>query len=294
MGGYYNYDNTYIGSNSTATNNLLNVYGSGVVLSNSTNVYVGYGGSSNSLVISNGGAVVDSNGYIGYGTNSSNNSVVVTGTGSIWSNSQTITIGSTNGGGGNSLTVKDGGAVLASWGIKVQSGTLGGNGTIGGATTITSGGNLTPGFSGTGALTFTQGLTLQSGSTTAFQINTSADFTSINILGNNITYGGNLVFNILNYTPAAGDIFTLFNMTGGATYNGDFENVTAGTLSFVDNGGIWSANDGSYLYQFRDSTGRLTVQTAPPGSVPEPSTYALFGLGAVGLLMVVRRINLLV
>ena len=94
---------------------------------------------------------------------------------------------------------------------------------------------------------------------------------------------------MINYTPVVGNEFTLFNMTGGAGESGNFTSVTAGSLSFIDNSGIWSAKDGSYLYQFSDSTGQLTVQTAPPGAVPEPSTYALFGIGAIGMLMVMRR-----
>jgi len=186
---------------------------------------------------------------------------------------------------GTLLANNTAGSALGSSSVNVQSGgTLGGNGLIGGDTVIVRGGNLTPGSSGTGALAFTAGLALQSGSITTFQINTKADFTSINILGNSITYGGNLVFNILNYTPTTGDTFTLFNMTGGATQNGDFTSVTAGSLVFADNSGIWRANDGSYLYQFSDSTGQLIVQSAP-----EPSTYALFGIGAIGMLMVMRK-----
>jgi T5SS/PEP-CTERM-associated repeat protein len=182
------------------------------------------------------------------------------------------------------------GSALGSSIVTVNNGgTLGGNGAIGGATTIASGGNLTPGSSGSGNLTFTSGLTLQNGSTTTFLINTTAAFTSINILSNSITYGGDLVFNILNYTPADSDAFTLFNMTGGAIETGNFTSVIAGNLNFLDNSGVWSARDGSYLYQFTDSTGQLTISTAPPAITPEPSTYALFGIGAIGMLMLMRR-----
>ena len=163
-------------------------------------------------------------------------------------------------------------------------GTLGGNGSIGGATTIATGGNLTPGSGGVGSLTFTNGLTLQGGAATTFRINSTNNFTSINLIGSTLSYGGDLVFNITSYTPAAGDAFTLFNLTGGATESGDFSSVSAGSLIFTDANGIWSATDGSLTYQFSDSTGQLTVQSAP-----EPSTYVLFGLGAIGLLMVMRR-----
>ena len=278
--GRVNDSNAYIGFDVTGnpSNNSVTVTGSNSTWSNSGNLYVGFEGSNNSMVISNGGKVADGNGYIGHTNTSSNNSVLVTGIGSLWSNRVTLTIAASN-----TLTVANGGAVVAVGGI-TNSGTLTGNGTIGGATTIASGGTLTPGSGGVGSMTFTNGLSLQTGATTTFQINTKADFTSINILGNSITYGGNLVFNILNYTPSAGDAFTLFNMTGGAIQSGDFNTVTAGSLSFLNNGGIWSANNGSYLYQFSDSTGQLTLQSAP-----EPSTYALFGIGAIGLLMVMRR-----
>lgn len=251
--------NSFIGYQTNSSNNSVLVTGAGSLWSNS-NLYVGYQGMSSSLIISHGGTVVATNSFIGYETNSSNNSVLVTGVGSLWSNSGTITIGTTNGGGGNSLTINNGGLVLASGGINIQSGTLGGDGTVGTATTIGSGVNLIPGSSISGSLTFTQGLVLQSGSTTTFQINTKTDFTSINMVGNSITYGGNLVFNILNYTPARGDVFTLVNMTEGAVESGNFSSVAAGSLIFIDNGGIWTANDGSYLYQFSDSTGQLTVQ----------------------------------
>lgn len=106
-----NYANTYIGSNSTASNNLLNVYGSGVVLSNSTNVYVGYAGSSNSMVISNQGRVVSFSGFIGYATNSSNNSVLVTGTNSAWTSTETLFVGYE--GSSNSLVISNKGSVLS-------------------------------------------------------------------------------------------------------------------------------------------------------------------------------------
>jgi hypothetical protein len=96
-----------------------------------------------------------------------------------------------------------------------------------------------------------------------------------------------LVFNIASYTPAAGDAFTLFNMTGGALVVGDFSSVTtADGLVFSDSGGVWSATNSTnnVTYQLDTSTGQLAV-----GAVPEPSTYALLGLGAVLLLVVYRR-----
>jgi autotransporter-associated beta strand protein len=189
---------------------------------------------------------------------------------------------------GTLLANNTAGSAVGTSAVTVNSGgTLGGNGTIGGATTIASGGKLTPGSSGTGALSFSAGLTLESGSITTFLIKSTGDFTSINILGNTINYGGNLVFNIASYTPAAGDAFTLFNMTGGATQSGGFSSVMAGSLIFTEASGIWIASDGGYDYQFSQSTGQLSVGASQ--AVPEPSTYALLGLGALALLIAYRR-----
>jgi fibronectin-binding autotransporter adhesin len=175
--------------------------------------------------------------------------------------------------------------------VQVTGGTLGGNGTIGGATTIASGGNLVAGSSGTGALSFTAGLNLSTGASTTFLLQSTNNFTSINLIGNSVIYGGGLVFNITSYTPAAGDEFALFNMTAGATESGDFSSIEAVDSGegffFTDNGGVWSATNNGFSYQFSKTSGALTVT-----SVPEPSNYALFGLGALVLFVASRRIEI--
>jgi autotransporter-associated beta strand protein len=179
------------------------------------------------------------------------------------------------------------GSALGGSAVTVQSGgTLGGNGSIGGAATIASGGNLTTGSGGIGALSLSGGLTLLGGSTTTFLINSTNSFTSINLIGSTFTYGGALSFNITSYTPAAGDAFTVFNMTGGAVQSGDFTSVTAGSLIFTEAGGVWSGMYNGLQYQFSDATGTLSVN---PTLVPEPSTYALLGLGALSLVVAYRR-----
>jgi hypothetical protein len=169
--------------------------------------------------------------------------------------------------------------------IVTNTGTLGGNGTIGGVTTIASGGNLTSGSSGAGTLSFSAGLTLESGSTTTFQIHSTNDFTSINLTGGRVTYGGALVFNLINYVPVAGDEFTLFNMNGGATESGNFASIEVGSSYLADySGGLWTGSNAGVSYQFNDVTGQLSVQ-----AVPESSTWALLGLGALGMMIVLRR-----
>jgi T5SS/PEP-CTERM-associated repeat protein/autotransporter-associated beta strand protein len=167
--------------------------------------------------------------------------------------------------------------------IVTNTGTLGGIGAIQGATTIANGGTLAAGSGGVGSLSFNGGLTLEAGSTTLFQIHSTSDFTSINLIGSSVTYGGTLVFNLINYVPVAGNEFTFFNMTG-ATESGNFSSVQVGSSYLNYAAGVWSGLNNGVTYQFNDVTGKLTVQ-----AVPEPSTWALLGLGALGMLIALRR-----
>jgi T5SS/PEP-CTERM-associated repeat protein len=104
------------------SNNSVLVTGSGSVWTNSGGLYVGNMTSGNSLVISNGGkvfngafAAVSAVGYNDLNGNdsisASNNSVVVTGAGSLWQiNGSQFYLG--RNGSGDSLTIRDGGAVV--------------------------------------------------------------------------------------------------------------------------------------------------------------------------------------
>jgi T5SS/PEP-CTERM-associated repeat protein/autotransporter-associated beta strand protein len=84
LSGTNSYSNTTIGYNAGDSNNSLTVANMNTLLTNSANLYVGYSGSSNSMVISNGGTVaVAGYGYIGDQTISTNNSLVVTGSNSV-------------------------------------------------------------------------------------------------------------------------------------------------------------------------------------------------------------------
>lgn len=82
---------------------------------------IGHGGSGNNLIITNGGLLSDSEGTIGTSAGAMSNSVLVTGTGSTWSNFISLSIGVS--GGGNSLMVRNGGAVVSGRG----GGTIGAN-----------------------------------------------------------------------------------------------------------------------------------------------------------------------
>lgn len=100
-----------IGNATTASDNYVIVQDAGSLWQNNGDLRIGSSGSDNTLIITNGGRVNATGiGYFGYlAASSSNNSMIVTGTGSIWSNVAQVYIG--NNGGGNSLTISDGGRV---------------------------------------------------------------------------------------------------------------------------------------------------------------------------------------
>jgi T5SS/PEP-CTERM-associated repeat protein len=206
------------------------------------------------------------------------------------------TILSGNNSGFSGLTTINAGTLLANSSTALgtspvmvaSSGTLGGNGSIGGATTVTSGGILAPGYNGVGSLSFTNGLTLQTGSTTSFLLNSTSSFTSINLLGKSVHYGGELVFNITSYASNGVDIFAVFNITDGATTSGDFSSVLVGSTFLTDASGIWSGTDPLGIsYQFNDATGQLTR-----GMVPEPSAVSILLVSGIIGLSFVRRTRL--
>jgi T5SS/PEP-CTERM-associated repeat protein len=98
-----------IGYAGSAWNNAVTVTGAGSVWSNSAYLYVGgWQNSGNTLTIANGGTVYDAYCYIGY-IYCINNAVTVTGAGSVWTNSDILIVGVY--GGGNTLTISNGGAV---------------------------------------------------------------------------------------------------------------------------------------------------------------------------------------
>jgi len=115
-------------------------------------------------------------------------------------------------------------------------------------------------------------------------------------------------------TLQSGQSYTLGSV--GTYYNSQNPHVGIATdlspyVSIIG-GGTWDARYGGTAYQLNDPVGALpynktgegyvvlgpnmqftaipNATPAPtPDVIPEPSTYALFGIGAIGLLMVIRR-----
>jgi T5SS/PEP-CTERM-associated repeat protein len=158
-----------------------------------------------------------------------------------------------------------------------NTGTFGGKGVVQGAATIASGGTLAVGLDGVGSLSFNGGLTLEAGSTTIFQVHATDDFTSVYLSGGRVTYGGALVFSLVDFTPVAGDEFEVFNLIGAAE-SGNFSSVEVGGSDLSNLNGLWSGMNAGVTYQFNVTTGILAVQT-----IPEPSTYALLAIALAGL-----------
>lgn len=127
-------------TNSSSNNSVLITGGSGLNASTWTlqnNLYVGNGGSGNSVVISSSGSVQSDDGglFIGNNTNSTNNSLAVTDSGDAYFGAD-LYIGYD--GSGNSMTIGSGGSVSSEFGVYLGWGNNSSNNII----TVTNGGNL--------------------------------------------------------------------------------------------------------------------------------------------------------
>jgi fibronectin-binding autotransporter adhesin len=118
--------------------------------------------------------------------------------------------------------------------VSVLGGTLSGNGILGGAVDVQSGGVLAPGAS-IGQLTINNSLLLASGSTTAMEIDKSANTNDFITGLTSVTYGGTL--SVINVGPSlsVGDTFVLFAAAPG-NYSGAFDGYS---LPVLTGGLVW-------------------------------------------------------
>jgi len=170
--------------------------------------------------------------------------------------------------------------------------TLAGSGTIGGATTIS--GIHSPGSS-TGIQSFANNLTYNAGSSVLWELtansvaNRGDNYDGINLLSTaNVNFSGattmNLTFNA-GGSVAWGDSFwannrqwLVYDLNGGAVQN--FGNLSLATLNWADDfGGLFLSARPDASFALTQSEGDIYLAY----TVPEPSTYALLGLGAAGL-----------
>ncbi|MFM7243578.1 MAG: beta strand repeat-containing protein [Planctomycetaceae bacterium] len=150
---------------------------------------------------------------------------------------------------------------------------LAGNGTINGPVSVQ--GTLGPGNS-PGLLTM-KSLELVSSSTTAMEIAGTSRGTSYDAIdiadSSGIIFGGSLKLTFTSLFPD-NTTFNLFAFSGSPS--GSFSSVSAagsyGALTFVKQGGVWTAQSGSQTLTFTESSGNVLV-------VPEPAAPMLLVAG---------------
>jgi autotransporter-associated beta strand protein len=274
-----------------------------------------YGGttiSSGALQIGNGGT----NGTIGTGAIVNNASLVfnrsdnyggdlsrrISGSGSLTVMGGSLTLSASNSYSG--LTKVNGGALTVNGSIagalQVDSGaTLVGSGTIGGNAVIS--GTHGPGNS-PGLQSFSSDLTYKSTSTVLLE------FTQNSTTGRGTSFDGINVAGDLSFDPGAVMSLTFNGAGSSVNWNDQLWNnyikTSDGWLLYTVGGSITGLNNLTIAGPFVDSNG-LALSSAKPNSyfnlyqvgnnvylnyaIPEPSTYALMGLGALALLVVYRR-----
>ena len=191
----------------------------------------------------------------------------------------------------NAGTLAVNGALTGTGTLTVASGAaLAGTGTVAGAVTVT-GGTFAPGQLSAGKLTLGNSLTLSGTTTAAFTLastgSTQAAVAGQVNLGTTATLSLSLA---TGYTPAAGTKFFLIDETGtSVAILGSFANAPTTGSQFTQNGYVFSIN-----YLDRDPTDTSNallndVSVTVVGVVPEPSTWAMFGLGVAGLSVAALR-----
>ena len=168
------------------------------------------------------------------------------------------------------------------------------------------------------ALALAAGLTSFAGNAKAAPLTFDWNFNSSYTFGSGFGSAGDLVTGTITGTVGAGGAFTPSELTATAGTTllnlNDMSNLVENTLSVSDNkltGSInywtpgpsiglsvdegfgfesWVASNNDNGAGYHGSvTFTLDPSSGSPAAVPEPSTYALFGLGALALVVAYRR-----
>ncbi len=243
---------------------------------------IGHSGSGSQGAVVNHGTIVKSTSSgtatIAQPFTQSSDGKIIVSTGTL---AFTSTFNNNNG----AITLAHGAAISFGSTFNAGTGPLTGTGTIQ-AANVTAGGLVSPGSS-PGTLTLTGNLNLLSTSTLLFEIGGGTQGVGYDLLsvGGNALLGGNLALQFLNgfhTTMAPDSTFTVFTSAG---LTGTFANVVNGQkLLTLDGSGFFQVNygPGSAFSPNHIVLSNFTV-------VPEPSTYAMLGIGAVIIVWQVRR-----
>jgi len=285
--------------------NTLSVTGantySGTTTISAGTLQVGNGGTSGTL---GSGAVVNNSSLVfnrsdNYGGSISN---AISGSGSLTVMGGSLTLSASNTYSG--LTTVSGGTLAVNGSIagalQVDAGaTLKGSGSIAGAATIA--GTHGPGNS-PGIQSFGSSLSYKSTSTVLLE------FTQNSTTGREVSFDGIDVAGDLSFDPGAVMSLTFNGVGSSVNWNdplwNNYVKTSDGWLLYSVGGTLSGLNNLTISGSFLDSNG-LALSSARPNSyfnlyqsgnnvylnyaVPEPSTYALFGIGALALIMAYRR-----
>ena len=282
----------YIGYSSSAWNNAVTVTGAGSVWSNSAGLIVGgWHNSGNTLTIANSGTVYDVYGYIGY-IYSINNAVTVTGAGSVWSNSTDLYVGVY--GGGNTLTISNGGTVYNSNGYISDISDANTVLVTGAGSVWSNSANLFVGDAGSGnTLTITNDGAVTVGGMLTISDAASSANNSVNISGGQLTVTNGAI-NVGHAGPgqlniSGGTVLAqqLLATNGGITLNGGTlvsQSTTVNGQDFVigDTGGgaTFVALGGAHTFQNNLDVRNGTL-TFNGGAVAADQFYATNGASSV-------------
>jgi hypothetical protein len=165
---------------------------------------------------------------------------------------------------------------------------LSGSGTID-APSVTAAGLVSPGSS-PGKLTLTGDLSLLGASTLLIELRgrtQGTDYDFLSVGGTASLNGGQLSLSLLNGFGANILVDDSFIILSAATLTGAFSNVANGGRLFMADGvGSFQVNYG-LTSKYTALTNSVVLSDFSP--IPEPSTYALMGVGAAMVLLVMRR-----
>jgi autotransporter-associated beta strand protein len=178
--------------------------------------------------------------------------------------------------------------------VNVNGGLLGGNGTVGGSVTVNSGATIAGGVNGVGTLTLSNSLTLSDNSTFSAGIGGSVagtEYSQVLVAGAVTLNGANNLALTLNYTPTDQQLFFL---TAGATsITGSFDSLNGVSVALAE-GSAFTLGDQQFIIGYSGNSTAGTFQggndlVLQASAVPEPSTWALLGLGLLSAFFLVRR-----